>query len=84
MKTKKNRTMVEGALVVDLHGACTALNTSRDKIYMLIRGGMLESYVEGRSRRITIASIKRYIETKIAGDKLFLRTPFAENNRSPP
>jgi hypothetical protein len=35
--------------------------------YELINRGDLQSYLEGKSRRIVTASIKRYIERRLAG-----------------
>jgi excisionase family DNA binding protein len=34
--------------------------------YELIAAGELESYRDGRSRKITVASIKRYVERQLA------------------
>ena len=36
------------------------------KVYALIADGQLESYRDGRSRLITVASIEAYVERKLA------------------
>jgi excisionase family DNA binding protein len=36
------------------------------KVYSLIANGELESYRDGRSRLITVASIEAYVERKLA------------------
>jgi hypothetical protein len=45
--------------------ACRLLGVSNTHLWMKVLPG-LESYHEGRTRRITLASIKRYIERRLA------------------
>jgi excisionase family DNA binding protein len=42
------------------------LMISRETLYRLIKAGELQSYTEGRSRRIMIASINAYVERRLA------------------
>jgi excisionase family DNA binding protein len=45
-----------------------ALLVSRATLYSLINGGELESYTEGRSRRITVESINAYVKRRLAAE----------------
>ena len=45
-----------------------AIQVSRKKLYELINTGELESYTEGKSRRITVKSINDYIERRLAAE----------------
>lgn len=42
------------------------LDCGNTRGYELIAAGELESYKDGRSRKITVSSIKRYIERRLA------------------
>jgi hypothetical protein len=59
------------------------LSSGLTRVYELINTGELESYLDGRSRKITVASIKRYIarrlEAEAAGD-----TPRSRPGRADP
>jgi excisionase family DNA binding protein len=46
--------------------AILRLQVSRATLYELINNGALESYTEGRSRRILVQSMDRYIERRLA------------------
>jgi excisionase family DNA binding protein len=46
--------------------AIQRLQVSRATLYELINNGDLESYTEGRSRRILVQSMDRYIERRLA------------------
>jgi len=46
------------------------LQMGREQLYKLINSGELESYTEGRARKIEVASIKEYIRRKIDADPL--------------
>jgi hypothetical protein len=48
-------------LVVNPRGACHLLSCSRKRLYQLMAEGELESFTNGRARKITVASIKRLI-----------------------
>jgi excisionase family DNA binding protein len=47
-------------LVTDVRGACQLLNCGHDQIYDLLHAGEIESYLDGRARRIVIASLDAY------------------------
>jgi len=53
-------------LVTGMTGACTLLDCSPDQIYGLIYNGELDSYLEGTRRKVTINSIERLIERRLA------------------
>jgi excisionase family DNA binding protein len=55
-----------GPLVVKPKVAWRMLGCSNTRGYELIAAGELESYKDGRSRKITVDSIKRYIERRLA------------------
>jgi excisionase family DNA binding protein len=46
--------------------AIQRLHVSRATLYELINNGDLESYTEGRSRRILVQSMDRYIRRRLA------------------
>jgi excisionase family DNA binding protein len=84
VKTKKRNQEVDGrALVTDVDAACAMLDKSKDGVYALLHSGELESYLDGRSRRITIASIKNYISRKIATTTTFTRARYPNAARAP-
>jgi excisionase family DNA binding protein len=56
-------------LVTNVNGACAILHKSRDRVYRLIKSGEIASYLDGDSRRITIESLERYVEKKVAESK---------------
>ena len=70
----------ERALVTDVDGACAMLNRSKDSIYALLHAGELESYLDGRARRITIASIKGYIDRKVSAEFARARYPLSKRD----
>jgi hypothetical protein len=63
-------------LVVSPRRAWHMLGIGNTHGYQLLAAGELDSYLDGRSRKITVASIRRYIEKKLAN-----ATP--HNNRVP-
>ena len=58
----------EAQLVASPKQAMRAIQVSRKKLYELINTGELESYTEGKSRRITVKSINDYIERRLAAE----------------
>ena len=56
---------LEAPLVASPNQAMRAIQVSRKKLYELINLGELESYTEGKSRRITVKSINEYIERRL-------------------
>jgi hypothetical protein len=55
-----------GPLVVKPRAARTMLSCSHKKLYQLLADGHLESFRDGASRKITVASIERYISRGLA------------------
>jgi len=53
-------------LVVRPREACRLLAVGNTRLYQLIGDGELETYLDGRSRRITIGSIRAYIARRLA------------------
>jgi excisionase family DNA binding protein len=53
-------------LVVKPRAAREMLSCSHTKMYQLLAAGELESFKDGRARKITVASIQRYIEKRLA------------------
>ena len=60
--------VLETPLVASPNQTMRAIQVSRKKLYELINAGELESYTEGKSRRITIKSINDYIERRLAAE----------------
>lgn len=53
-------------LVVRPRDACRLLSVGNTRLYELIGAGELDSYRDGRGRRITVESIRRYIDRRLA------------------
>jgi hypothetical protein len=53
-------------LVVSPHRACIMLGVGITRLYELIAARELDSYLDGRARRITVASIHRRIARRLA------------------
>jgi excisionase family DNA binding protein len=60
--------VLEAPLVASPNQAMAMIQVSRKKLYELINTGELESYTEGKSRRITIKSINQYIARRLAAE----------------
>ena len=60
------RSKVSEALVVKPARACQMLSCGRTRLYQLIAAKELDSFLDGGARKITIASIHRYIERQLA------------------
>jgi excisionase family DNA binding protein len=54
-----------GPLVVRPKGARRMLNCGQTRLYELIAAGELDSFRDGRSRKITLESIHRYIRRRL-------------------
>jgi excisionase family DNA binding protein len=50
-------------------GGCRRANVCKDKFYQLLHTGEIESYLDGRSRKVLIASVDAYIDRQIAQSK---------------
>jgi excisionase family DNA binding protein len=70
-------------LVTSVNGACYALNCSRDRLYKLLNSGQIESYLDGRSRKILVASIDAYVARRLDTSKQFERARFPARDASP-
>jgi len=64
--THNPRVSEAAPLVVSPHVACTILNIGTTRLYQLIGAGELDTYLDGRARKITIASIHRRIARLLA------------------
>jgi excisionase family DNA binding protein len=78
MKRRVPPTIDERALVTTVNGAVAMLGSCRDKVYELIRDREIDSYLDGAARRITVASIKGYIERKLAASDTFERARYPQ------
>jgi excisionase family DNA binding protein len=71
-------------LVVSVNNALRLLAVSRTTLYRRLRMGEIEGFADGGRRKITIASIKRYVaerchqEVSLREAKKLLREPQAE------
>jgi hypothetical protein len=72
----------ERALVTSVEGAGILLDEGKDGIYELIRSGELESYLDGKRRRITMASIRKRVEHKVAAGRVFERYRYPNQKQS--
>jgi excisionase family DNA binding protein len=53
-------------LIVTVEEAADILSLSRSKIYSLIRSGKIRALKIGRSRRIPVAELQRFVELELA------------------
>lgn len=58
-------------LVTDVPGACQSLGCGHDQIYDLMRAGEIDSYLDGRARRIIVASLEAYVARRRKASKQF-------------
>jgi len=65
------------ALVVSPKRAVLMLDTSMPTLYELIHAGKIDSYKDGGSRKITVASIRRYIAERLAASSQSHQPPAA-------
>jgi excisionase family DNA binding protein len=68
MRANKHAARIEPR-VTDVVGGCRRANMGKDRFYQLLHSGEIESYLDGRSRKILIASIDAYIDRQIAESK---------------
>jgi hypothetical protein len=68
---KATGTDLEGdeRLVVNPRRARQLLDTGNTRLYELLAAGELDSFHEGRSRKITVDSIHRFIERRLAEEQ---------------
>jgi excisionase family DNA binding protein len=53
-------------IVVSPAKACQLLDCGMTRIYALLAAGELQSYLDGRSRKITVDSIHDFVERRLA------------------
>jgi excisionase family DNA binding protein len=58
----------DAPLVATPNQAMQKLQIARMKLYELLNSGELESYTEGKARRITVRSINAYVERRLAAE----------------
>jgi hypothetical protein len=73
-----------GPLVVKPKVAWRLLACSNTRGYELIAAGELESFRDGRSRKITVASIHRLIARRLAAEKAAIAEPRPRRRRGRP
>jgi excisionase family DNA binding protein len=87
-KRKQRPAVDEHALVTSISGTCVLLNASRDSVYDLIKRKELDSFLDGRRRKVTVSSIKGYIERRLFASKRFERARYpvaaSVSARAPP
>lgn len=71
-------------LVASPEQTIAALKISRAKLYELINAGELQSYTEGRSRRITVASIEGYMQRRLEAEKTAPRRRYGKARSNHP
>jgi excisionase family DNA binding protein len=52
--------------VVRVDAACYALSCGKDQLYRLINSGEIKSYLDGKARKIDVASIDQYTARRLA------------------
>ena len=70
-------------LVVTPREACRLLSVGNTRLYQLIGAGELETFRDGRTRRITMASIRRRIACLLAADGATATTARGPERRKP-
>jgi excisionase family DNA binding protein len=55
--------------ITDVVGGCKRANMGKDRFYQLLHTGEIESYLDGRSRKVVLASVDTYIDKQIAQSK---------------
>jgi hypothetical protein len=59
----------DGPLVVSPRRARHLLDMGNTRLYELLAAGELDSFLDGRSRKITIESIHRYISRRLVASR---------------
>ena len=71
-------------LVVRPKRAWHMLDCGNTRGYELVKAGELESFLDGRSRKITVESIHRYIARKLAAEGASEAAPLRRRRGRPP
>jgi hypothetical protein len=73
-----------GPLVVKPKVAWQMLSCSNTRGYELLAAGELDSFRDGRSRKITMHSIKAYIARRLAANRATTEAPLPRRKRGRP
>jgi excisionase family DNA binding protein len=65
MRANKHAPRIEPR-VTDVTGGCKRANVGKDRFYELLNSGEIESYLDGRARKVLLASVDAYIDRQIA------------------
>jgi excisionase family DNA binding protein len=65
MRRKKDAPQI-APRITDVDGGCKRANICKDRFYELLHTGEIESYLDGRSRKVVLASVDAYIDRQIA------------------
>jgi hypothetical protein len=57
-------------LIVSPSQACVMLSIGMTQCYALMNSGALESFKDGKSRKITVRSIETYVESRVQGKQI--------------
>jgi hypothetical protein len=57
-------------LAVSVKKGCAIIDSGPTRLYELINSGEIESYRDGKSRKVVVASLKAYVERQIAAEAL--------------
>jgi excisionase family DNA binding protein len=68
VRKKKDAPQIEPR-ITDVDGGCARAHVGKDKFYKLLNTGEIESYLDGRSRKVVLASVDAYIDRQIAESK---------------
>jgi len=68
MRKRKDAPQIEPR-ITDVDGGCKRANVGKDRFYELLKSGEIESYLDGRSRKVLLASVDAYIDRQIAQSK---------------
>lgn len=58
-----------GPLVVKVPKACAMLSVGKTRLYALLNNGELDSIVDGKLRKVTVASIHAYVQRRVDAEK---------------
>jgi hypothetical protein len=56
-------------LLISPRRACHLLDCGTTRLYQLLNTGELDSFLDGRSRKIIVDSIRRYIDKRLSTSK---------------
>jgi hypothetical protein len=62
---------VPGRLVGSVEDVVFILDSNRDDVYELLRTGQIESFLDGRRRKILLASVETYVARRLKASKQF-------------